>query len=120
MKLTIAIVDLLNDLHRIEPAHKNRSLCVPKSKLGNALIRHYYATDNLLSREIIKEIMSQAGFVWLRKLIMKNPQPLDTISHFSSLNDYIELAAANDPVSQWGAVDYRLAKTGLSSANLDQ
>lgn len=120
MKLTGPMVDLLDELRRIEPARKNRALSVPESKLGNALIRHYYATDNLLSREIIKEIMSHAGFVWLRKLIMKDPQPLDTISHFSSLNDYIELAAANDPVIQWASIDYRLANTRPSSgSNID-
>ena len=101
MKLTRPMVDLLDELRRIEPAHKNCALSVSESKLGNALIDYYYATDDLLSREIIKEIMSRAGFVWLRKLIMKNLSPVDTAPHFSSLNDYIELAGANDPAGQW-------------------
>ena len=111
MILTEPMVDLLDELRRIEPARKSRALRVPESKLGNALIHHYYETDNLLSREIIKEIMSHAGVLWLRKLIMKNRQPMEAVSHFSSLNDYIELAAANDPVRQFASIDYRLNDT---------
>jgi len=41
--------------------------------------------------------MDEAGVVWMRKLITRDNRPIaSTATQFASLNNYIELLAAND------------------------
>ncbi|MEM7359191.1 MAG: hypothetical protein AAF431_08840 [Pseudomonadota bacterium] len=103
MNLNPKMVDLLHEIRRIEPMRKSRQLNVPSSELGNKLIQYYYQTSNLRTRQLITEFMNAAGFVWIKKLVTKDLNPVSDVSHFSSLDEYIALAAANDPRTQWAS-----------------
>ena len=95
------MVDLLHEIRQIEPQRKSRKLNVPADKLGIALIEFYYKSQNLRTRELITMFMGEAGFVWLQKLVGRDTSPLSDESQFTSLAEYVALAAANDPTTEW-------------------
>ena len=101
MNLTAIMVDLLHEIRQIEPQRKSRKLDVPADKLGVALIEFYYKSDNLRTRELITMLMGEAGFVWLQKLVARDTSPLLEGTQFTSLAEYVALAAANDPTTDW-------------------
>lgn len=92
-----AMVDALDAIRLNESELVCIDLDVTNSELGNRLIHLYYQTSNISSRELITEFMSQAGVVWLRKLLTKDTAHIaSTESEFASLTDYLSLLAAND------------------------
>lgn len=96
-----AMVDALNTIRHNEGVSLNWSLSVPRNELGNRLIALYYQTANIHSRELITEFMTQAGVVWLRKLLTKDTGAIaSSKSQFASLNDYLGLLGANDCSAQ--------------------
>ena len=101
MILNEAMVDALHGIRRIENTINGKRLNVPANELGNRLIKLYYHTNILETRELITEFMTQAGVVWLRKLLTKDVRPIASSStRFASMDDYLGLLAANDSSSE--------------------
>jgi hypothetical protein len=72
-------------------------LNVPANELGNRLIVLYYKTHCLATRKLITEFMSQAGVVWLRKLLTRDTGPISSSqTRFACMSDYLGMLAAND------------------------
>jgi len=90
------MVDKLNAIRRLESSQVSALLDVPANELGNALIRVYLNTQSLETRELITEFMTEAGVVWLRKLLTRDTLPLASDeAKFTSMNDYMRLIDAN-------------------------
>jgi len=101
MILNEAMVDALHSIRRIESPYTGKQLNVPANELGNRLIVLYYKTRKLETRELITEFMTEAGVVWLRKLITRDLGSIaSSQSRFASLDDYLGLLAANDDASE--------------------
>lgn len=101
MILNEAMLDALHGIKRIESANNGKQLDVPANELGNRLIKLYYHTKILQTRELITEFMTQAGVVWLRKLLTKDVRPIASSStRFASMDDYLSLLVANDGSSE--------------------
>jgi len=97
MILSENMVDILHAIRNIESAKISKILDVKTSELGNCLIKVYFSTDNLETRELITEFMTEAGAVWLRKLLTRDTAPISsTMRQFASIDDYMGLLAAND------------------------
>ena len=97
MKITQTMLGILQEIRQIEPRRRVRALNVPVSQIGNQLINYYYGTSNLETRQLIREFMEEAGFVWTKKLITRDTLPVEAAIQFAGLQEYVELAAANDP-----------------------
>jgi len=96
MILSKSMVDTLDAIRRIESENNGKRLDVPTNELGNRLIKLYYHTAFPETRELITEFMTQAGVVWLRKLLTKDVSPIaSSESRFASMSDYLSLLAAN-------------------------
>lgn len=97
MILSEKMVDTLHEIRRIETNKISRILNVPAAELGNCMIDLYYSTSRLETRTLIADFMHQAGVVWMRKLLTRDTSPIaSTQTRFATLNDYVELLAAND------------------------
>lgn len=92
-----AMVDALDTIRRNESDPVTLNLNISDNVLGNRLIKLYYQTSNINSRELITEFMTQAGVVWLRKLLTKDTADIaSSESDLASMQDYLGLLAAND------------------------
>lgn len=101
MILNEAMVDALHSIRGIESSRTGKQLNVPANELGNRLIVLYYKTHRLATRELITLFMTQAGVVWLRKLLTRDISPIaSSEARFASLSDYLGLLAANDDASE--------------------
>jgi len=97
MILNEAMVEILRAIRRIEVPEISKMLDVPVPELGNCLIYVYCNTENLTTRELITEFMEEAGPVWVRKLMTRDMSKIASSPNvFASLDDYVELLAAND------------------------
>jgi len=97
MILSETMVDNLHAIRRIESSSISEILNVPANELGNCLISVYYKTSNLETRELITDFMTEAGVVWLRKLLTRDTDPIaSTKTRFASMGDYMDLLSAND------------------------
>lgn len=97
MILNEIMVDTLHAIRRIESNKISKSLDVSANDLGNRLIEVYYLSSNLTTRELITNFMTEAGNVWLRKLLTRDTGPIESsMTHFATVDDYINLLAAND------------------------
>ena len=94
------ILELLHEIRRIEGTVRARALDVPTEQLGQQLIRVYYASQRLKTRLRIREIFERAGSSWVQKLITRDVSE-QLPFNLSTLDDYLELAAANDPALEW-------------------
>jgi len=95
----------LHAIRRIESKKVSKSLDLPANDLGNRLIEIYYQSSNLNTRELITSFMSQAGDVWLRKLLTKDTSKIESSpTRFASMGDYMNLLAANDAEMDCGLV----------------
>ena len=91
------MVGVLYKIRCNESMEVRRDLNVRGNELANRLIHLYYQTDNINSHELIIEFMTQAGVVWLRKLLTKDTSPITSSdSELASLGDYIGLLVDND------------------------
>ncbi len=100
MILSETMVDALHSIRRIESTYTGKQLNVPANELGNRLIVLYYKTCKLETRELITQFMTEAGVVWLRKLISCDLSSIaSSQSSFASMDDYLGLLAANDDAS---------------------
>jgi len=95
------MLDILQELRRIQPRTAKRYLRSPIAGVGNRLIHFYYRTDSLEVRQLIREFMAEAGFDWTKKLITKDTSEAPAQLKFTGLTEYTRLAAANDPRAQW-------------------
>ena len=87
----------LYTIKQIESAYTSQQLTGSTNQLGNRLIVLYYKTANLTTRQLVTEFMTQAGVVWLRKLLTGDIRPIASSGgHFASMSDYLGLLAAND------------------------
>ncbi len=97
MTLNENMVDTLHVIRRIESRKVSKLLNVSSKELGNRLIDVYYKTGNLRTRELITQFMTDAGAVWLRKLLTRDTGVVEsTQAPFATVKDYINLLAAND------------------------
>lgn len=97
MILNEAMAAAVHGIRRIESTNNGKHLNVPANELGNRLIKLYYHTQLAETRELITEFMTQAGVVWLRKLLTKDVGPIaSSDTRFASMDDYLSLLAAND------------------------
>ncbi len=99
MRINSRMQGMINELEQIEGGAIASLLDLPANDLGNKLIKLYYKRENLKTRELIRDFMSAAGVVWLRKLLTKDTAPISSsVAPFASLDEYISLVAANDDV----------------------
>ncbi len=101
MILNEAMVNHLHEIRCIESTYTGKQLNVPANQLGNRLIVLYYKTKRLETRELITSFMTEAGVVWLRKLLTRDTSPIaSTHTQFACMEDYLGLLAANDGASE--------------------
>lgn len=101
MILNEALIDKLDAIHQVESDKISRILHLPANELGNCLIDLFYSTSNPGVRDLIAEFMTEAGAVWLRKLMTKDTDPVEsTTTQFASLHDYTNLLGANCDVAE--------------------
>lgn len=97
MIINDAMIVVLSSIRLNERGQRHVSLNAANKNIGNRLIKLYYQTPNIHTRELITEFMTQAGVVWLRKLLTKDTASIaSTESRFASLDDYLSLLVAND------------------------
>jgi len=100
MILNEAMVDHLHAIRCLESTYTGKQLNVPANQLGNRLIVLYFKTKRLETRELITSFMTEAGVVWLRKLLTRDTGPIaSSETRFACMNDYLGLLAANDDAS---------------------
>lgn len=100
MRISTEMQFILDDLNRVERKSMSRLSDLSVNDLGIGLIELYYKRDSLLTRELIRDFLSRAGAVWLRKLLTKDTTPIaSSATRFASLSDYVGLLAANDASS---------------------
>jgi len=97
MILSESMVDNLHAIRRIESSKISKILDVPANQLGNCLIKVYYSSANLETRQLITDFMNEAGVVWMRKLLTRDTSKIENSkSDFASMTDYMGMMAAND------------------------
>ncbi len=97
MRVSTEMQSILDELNRVERKAMSRLSTLSVNNLGVGLIELYYKRDNLHTRELIREFLSRAGVVWLRKLLTKDTSPIaSSVTRFATLKDYVGLLAAND------------------------
>lgn len=97
MTLNETMVQCLYLIRRIETRKVSKSLNVSTKELGNRLIEVYYISSNLRTRELITQFMTDAGAVWLRKLLTRDTGPIESsLAPFATMAEYTNLLAAND------------------------
>lgn len=101
MIINHTMLEILDEIRNIEPRRKVRRLDVSADEIGNRMIDYYYETTSLETRDLIHEFLQEAGFKWMKKLITRDTDPVDQFVGLSTLEEYIALAAANDPRGQW-------------------
>jgi len=100
MRINTEMQTILEQLRLIEGRTIKRLMSLPANDLGNGLIDVYYKRKNLRTRELIREFLDQAGIVWLRKLLTRDTGPVvSSQGRFASLDEYLDLLAANDDVA---------------------
>ena len=97
MILNQTMMDNLKSIRCLEGARIGKQQNVSANELGYRLIVLYYNTDGLQTKDLITEFMTQAGVVWLRKLLTRDIRTIASSEEaFASMNDYLGLLAAND------------------------
>ncbi len=97
MRINTEMQFILSELSAAEGRRMASIVRLPANELGNELIKLYYSREDVQRRELIREFMNQAGVVWLRKLLTRDVRPIaSSQAPFASLNDYVQLLAAND------------------------
>lgn len=97
MIVSDAMIDVLSVIRRKECAQVYAGLSRSNPNLGNRLIKLFYQTSNVHTRELITEFMTLAGAVWLRKLLTRDTDDIaSTQSRLASLDDYLGLLVVND------------------------
>ncbi len=87
----------LYSIKQIESSYTSKQLNGSSNEVGNRLIVLYYKTRSIATRELVTEFMTQAGIVWLRKLLTGDIRPIaSSRNNFASLDDYLGLLTAND------------------------
>ena len=100
MILNETMIEALEAIRSVESSRMTKHLDVSANELGNSLIVLYYKTHRLYTRELITTFMTEAGVVWLRKLLTRDTGPVaSSVSRLASLADYVGLLAANDDAS---------------------
>lgn len=95
------MINAVRAIQRIEGGANAKRLNVPANELGNRLIELYYNSSVLETRELITEFMTEAGVVWLRKLLTRDVSAVaSSSSRFASMDDYLSLLSANDDASE--------------------
>lgn len=83
---------LLDELSTLERNEMTRLFNLAANDLGNELITLYHSREDARTRELIKEFLTLAGPVWLRKLLLKDVTPVvSSRGVFASLDDYLNL-----------------------------
>lgn len=97
MIVTNAMLDALYEIRRLEHEQAGRFLNVSKNELGNRLIALYYQTQKAQTRKLVTQFMTQAGAVWLRKLLAKDLSPIVSSRYkLASMDDYLSLLVGCD------------------------
>lgn len=100
MKINTEMNRLLVQLQILEGRSIKKISKLPANELGNNLIKFYYRTDALMTRELIRDFLDLAGVVWLRKLLTNDTDTVvSSQACFASLDDYLDLLASNDDAS---------------------
>lgn len=101
MRISTDMQSILDELKRVERKPMARLSGLSVNTLGIGLIELYYKRDNLQTRELIRDFLTLAGAVWLRKLLTRDTTPIaSSETRFASLSDYLGLLAANDPSTE--------------------
>ncbi len=97
MRISIEMQSILDQLVVKQGVTVSRLVDLPSNELGNELIKVYYRTDDLTTRELIRTFLDKAGVVWLRKLLTRDTKPVaSSKKRFASLNEYLGLLANVD------------------------
>lgn len=74
MTLNKKMADLLSEIRRNEKSITSSSLEISSPNVGDNLINLYMQTRSFKTRELITMFMIEAGYDWLRKLVMRDVQ----------------------------------------------
>ena len=108
MKLTEKMLESLNEIRRIESVERVSELDLPDGELGNKLIDLYYESENSRTHELIAELLKNAGFVWLRKLVTRDTNPAAAPDGtFASLTNYLGMIAVQESTGNEGVANWR-------------
>lgn len=100
MIITADMSEILDQVIDSEGRRARKVIKDDDVQVGGKLIKLYYRTSKLATRELIVEFMSLAGNVWLRKLYRRDPRPIaSTKTKFASLEDYLNILPANNAQS---------------------
>ena len=97
MNFTNQMMKQLDGIKTFESESNVKLIEVPEEQLGSKLIELYYRTDNLMTREIVRDLFQDLGHEWLRKLIMRDTSTNELIfKEYASTNDYLGMMGSND------------------------
>ena len=97
MNLTNQMMKQIDGIKSYESAGNVKLIEVPEEQLGSKLIELYYRTDNLMTREIVRDLFQDLGSDWLRKLIMRDTSSNGVLfKEFASTSDYLSMLGSND------------------------
>ncbi|MCH2191161.1 MAG: hypothetical protein MK188_09580 [Gammaproteobacteria bacterium] len=88
---------ILHELSLVERNEISRCMNLAANDLGNELICLYYSDTTNEVRSLIKDFLTSAGVVWLRKLLTNDTSAIvSSRGELAGLDDYLVLLAAND------------------------
>jgi len=97
MNMTNQMMQQLNDIKNVETESNLRLIRVPEDQLSGKLVELYYKTDNLLTREIVRNLFQNMGTEWLRKLLTRDTSACDVpFKEYASTSDYLSMLGSND------------------------
>lgn len=95
---------VLDELSLIERDEMIRCMNLAANDLGNELIKLHHSNSSEQVKRLIKEFLTMAGVVWLRKLLTNDTTQVQSSKGvFAGLDDYLGLLAANDEAEYFAA-----------------
>lgn len=104
MRINTEMQIILDELHAREGRAISKLIGISVNDLGNGLIKHYYQTQDIRTRQLIRAFLTEAGVVWLRKLLTNDVGAIATSKNkFASLSEYVQLLSSNDVAADFEA-----------------
>ncbi len=104
MRINIEMQVILNELITREGKPISALLDISVNELGNGLIKYYYQNQDIGTRELIRAFLTEAGSVWLRKLLTKDLSPIvSSRNKFASLDEYLSLLENDEVMTHFHA-----------------
>ena len=102
MNITNQMMQQIDDIKNYESATNARLIKVPENELSGGLIELYYQTDNLSTRETVRNMFQNAGVSWLRKLITRDTSVSAVpVKELATTEDYLSMMVCNDSMAEF-------------------